>query len=458
MTADETHSDPAESAALLEQIEPRPGANSPKSDEIVTTEPARPAPSTPSDPAAPGRGPGAKGSNGTTGSNGRTGSNGTGAGHTGTDPTWDPTDDPAIDLGFASATREATPPRHDWERRLLVAVVVADVAAVLMAVLISWCLRGRAAEVHSSFSAWGMHIPYLWPAVLAIPIWLLSLAVGGAYDLSLLGDSAVEYSKVATVAAALLTVVCAVSFVGSIFLSRSLIAIFFPALLVFAVLNRYIVRKSLHRRRRRGEALRQIVAVGDPDAVAHLAEHLRRMAYAGYRVVAAYLPAGSDHDPALAHHSFPPVRGEPDQLVADLDRMEVDAIAVTGHGLFETESLRSLAWRLHGTGIQLLMAPDLVDIAGPAYRVAAGRRPAHAVGRGAPDRRPGPDGQVLHRAGAGPGRRRGHPAGGAGPGPVGQADQSGAGVVPPGPGRSRRQALRDAEVPFDGRRGRQPAS
>ena len=59
------------------------------------------------------------------------------------------------------------------------------------------------------------------------------------------------------------------------------------------------------------------------------------------------------------------MRGEPDQLVADLDSIDVDAIAVTGHGLFQSESLRSLAWRLHGTGIQLLMAPDLVDIAGP---------------------------------------------------------------------------------------------
>ena len=66
--------------------------------------------------------------------------------------------------------------------------------------------------------------------------------------------------------------------------------------------------------------------------------------------------------------------GEPDQLVADLDTIDIDAIAVTGHGLFESESLRSLAWRLHGTGIQLLMAPDLVDIAGPRIvsRPAAG--------------------------------------------------------------------------------------
>jgi exopolysaccharide biosynthesis polyprenyl glycosylphosphotransferase len=40
-------------------------------------------------------------------------------------------------------------------------------------------------------------------------------------------------------------------------------------------------------------------------------------------------------------------------------------VAVSGHDLFRNESLRSLAWKLHGTGIQLLMAPDMAEIAGP---------------------------------------------------------------------------------------------
>jgi len=40
-------------------------------------------------------------------------------------------------------------------------------------------------------------------------------------------------------------------------------------------------------------------------------------------------------------------------------------VALSGGELFETESLRSLAWKLHDTGVQLLMAPDLAEIAGP---------------------------------------------------------------------------------------------
>ena len=207
-------------------------------------------------------------------------------------------------------------------------------------------------------------MPYPVVSLVVVPVWLASLAIGGAYDRSLLGSSTDEYSKVATVAAALLTIVCAASFLGSVALSRGLVAIFFPSLIVVGVTGRFVVRKALHRRRGTGRDLRRVVVVGDRGAATHLNEHLSRACFAGYRVVGAYVPGGAvdglDDDPAM-----PPVLGQPDQLVADLDTIDIDAIAVTGQGLFQSESLRSLAWRLHGTGIQLLMAPDLVDIAGP---------------------------------------------------------------------------------------------
>jgi exopolysaccharide biosynthesis polyprenyl glycosylphosphotransferase len=279
-----------------------------------------------------------------------------------------------VDLGLTTPTRSSPlspPPRRAWERRLLVTVVMADVLTILLANILTWAIDYRATT--QALAIFSFHLPYIVIGLAIVPVWLLFLAVGGAYDPSLLGNSADEYSRVASVAAGLLTVVCAFSFLGSVALSRGLIALFFPALIVLGVFNRFVVRKSLHRRRGLGEALRDIAVVGDREAIAHLNDHLQRSLFAGYRVVGAYVPGGPvpelDGDP-----SCPPVLGAPDQLVADLDTLDIDAIAVTGHGLFESESLRSLAWRLHGSGVQLLMAPDLVDIAGPRIvsRPAAG--------------------------------------------------------------------------------------
>jgi exopolysaccharide biosynthesis polyprenyl glycosylphosphotransferase len=267
-----------------------------------------------------------------------------------------------VELGLDAPAAVAAPPRRGWEDRLLVSVIAADVLAVVVASIIAWALRTQSAEHTLVIATLG--VPYPVVSLVVVPVWLISLAIGGAYDRSLLGSSTDEYSKVASVAASLLTIVCAASFLGSVALSRGLIAIFFPSLIVVAVLGRFVVRKALHRRRGTGRDLRRVVVVGDRDAATHLNEHLSRACFAGYRVVGAYVPGGADAD-LDGDAALPPVLGQPDQLVADLDSIDIDAIAVTGHGLFHAESLRSLAWRLHGTGIQLLMAPDLVDIAGP---------------------------------------------------------------------------------------------
>jgi len=252
------------------------------------------------------------------------------------------------------------PPRGQWERKLVLALVSADVIALACAVTLSWLARYRFTNENLAF--WGYRFPYGVLALVALPLWLCGLVIRGSYDRSIIGSSPTEYSRVAGVVMGLLMLVCALSFVGSVPVSRGLIAVFFPALLAFSLLGRYGVRKRLHRRRAKGNALRRVVLVGDRAAVSNLTTHLRRSPHAGYEVVGAYVPGGSS---VVFDDLDLEVLGEPDQLVSDISQQEIDAVAVSGHDLFQNESLRSLAWKLHGTGIQLLMAPDMAEIAGP---------------------------------------------------------------------------------------------
>ena len=338
---------------MLEQIEPRHGTHLSQADEIVSLNPPRV--DARDERAHVGRGE---------------------------------QDHSSLDLGLSALAPDAPPPpRRQWERRLLGAVVLADALAVLLASLVAWALRNQTGG--SSITVGSTEVPYLVLAILAVPAWLSFLAVGGAYDRSLLGDGAVEYCKVASMAAGLLTVVCAVSFLVHID------AVPWP--------HRRVLPRPGRVRRPRPLRRAQVAAPTARCAAKPCAESWSwamparwptstptsaGLSHAGYQVVGAYLPGGARTIALTATPSSRPC-GEPDQLVADLDAMEIDAIAVTGHGLFQSESLRSLAWRLHGTGIQLLMAPDLVDIAGPRIVSRPGRRPAHAARRGAPHRRPG---------------------------------------------------------------------
>jgi len=254
----------------------------------------------------------------------------------------------------------AAPPRGGWERKLVLALVAADVLALVLAVTGSWLARYRFTNENLAF--WGFRFPYGVLAVVALPLWLCGLVVRGAYDRSIIGSSPTEYSRVAGVVTGLLMLVCAMSFVGSVPVSRGLIAVFFPVLLAFGLMGRYLVRKRLHHRRAKGNALRRVVLVGDRAAVSNLTNHLRRTPHAGYEVVGAYLPGGTS---VVLDDLDLEVLGKPDQLISDISQQDIDAVAVSGHDLFEHESLRSLAWKLHGTGIQLLMAPDMAEIAGP---------------------------------------------------------------------------------------------
>lgn len=257
----------------------------------------------------------------------------------------------------------------DWETALVRRAVAADLAAIVTAQAIAWALLHD--EVRDVVTLFGHHVPYLALAIAGLPIWLGVLTLNHAYDRSILGSSADEYRNVVRGVFVAFTFICAAAFMGGMPISRGLFAVFFPLLLVFSLAGRLVVRKRLHHRRAKGQALRQVVLVSRAPSAANVADHFDRSPHVGYKVVGAYLyPEEGSEDAAATF----PVLGTPDDLLDDLDDLAIDAVALSGGHLFETESLRSLAWKLHDTGIQLLMAPDLAEIAGPRIvsRPAAG--------------------------------------------------------------------------------------
>lgn len=261
--------------------------------------------------------------------------------------------------------------RPNWEADLVRRTVIVDLLSFVAAAALSWALRGSVVTDNLRF--FGVHIPYGVIGIIGIPAWLITLSAMHAYDRSLVGSSPAEYSSVARASFVLFTIVCALAFLGGVTMSRALFAVFFPLLLAFSLLSRYAVRKQLHRRRTTGRHLRRVVLVSRTSAIANVTDHFRRTPHAGYEVVGAYLPGLHERKTAPPNVDVA-LLGEPDDLIRDLDDLAIDAVALSGGDLFETESLRSLAWKLHDTGIQLLMAPDLAEIAGPRIvsRPAAG--------------------------------------------------------------------------------------
>ena len=50
-------------------------------------------------------------------------------------------------------------------------------------------------------------------------------------------------------------------------------------------------------------------------------------------------------------------------------RLRADTIAVTSASETAAQYLRQLSWQLEGTGIELLVAPGLIEVAGPRLHI-----------------------------------------------------------------------------------------
>src|SRR5260370_37947533 len=137
-----------------------------------------------------------------------------------------------------------------------------------------------------------------------------------------------------------------------------------PPASVMDLTARYLLRRRVHGRRVRGWCVRRVVAVGHAAAVAHLVTVLRRDTYHGLAVVAACLvdaPEGAEPHGAAGV----PVAGGLWGVAAAVSRFGADTVAVLACPEMDGRRLRELAWELEKTGTDLLVAPALLDVAGP---------------------------------------------------------------------------------------------
>lgn len=249
----------------------------------------------------------------------------------------------------AEATTSRAALRSVALRRWIVALVGMDL--LMAAVASGFGFVVRFGSVDSSQSLQG--VPYWLIAAVIVPVWAVVLAAGGAYDRRFLAIGAEEFRRVVNAGVWLLAVLAFVVFVLHVSLSRAYVAITFPTLIALTLLERYAVRKALHRHVAMGHAIYRTVIVGPPDAAAALRTHMDRAPWAGFTVVGVHVPD--------AEHV------NVDELVDAVHKAGGDTIAVAAgwEGGSRNGALRALSWRLEGTGIQLVVAPAVTDIAGP---------------------------------------------------------------------------------------------
>ncbi|HVQ89079.1 MAG TPA: sugar transferase, partial [Actinomycetes bacterium] len=272
------------------------------------------------------------------------------------------TSDQAAQPQVSSTTARPAPAVVDprWRQQLARLLFCVDTLSIVAALVVAYLVRFGpvAVEIRG--------INYVLLSAVLLVSWLCMLVTFRAYEPRLLGIGTEEYRRVLGATFALIGFIAVISYLGKLEISRGFVGLFFPIGLVLLLLARFALRAWIRSARRRGELCHRVLVVGDPDSALALSTQLERESSAGFAVVGlclAGLGTGS------ASSSLVPVHEGVDQVMTAAAATGADTVAVSSSPHISSEDLRRIAWSLEGSGIDLVVAPAVTEVAGPRISI-----------------------------------------------------------------------------------------
>ncbi|WP_043732084.1 sugar transferase [Streptomyces zinciresistens] len=253
-------------------------------------------------------------------------------------------------------------PVTGWEQRYCRAVIISDTVATGLVV-------GSIGNFFGARDAANWHEKW---GILAFGTEVLvlgALAVSRSWAPAVLGQGAEEFRRLGRSLFAA-TVVLALG--GIALTSRNIklwIFVAIPAIALVTMTARYVLRLWLHRQRGEGQCLRPVLAAGSPDTVRDLIARTRRFPHIGWRVEAVCTPDGRGTDGDEVDGV--PVVGELADVAKHVRHDGYRVVAVTPDAHWSPHRLQRLAWNLEGSDAEMVVAPVLMEVAGPRLHVDA---------------------------------------------------------------------------------------
>lgn len=274
-------------------------------------------------------------------------------------------------LEAASGTSATRPKslRAQWQQRYGNWLVASDVLVVSAVVAIAQILRFGNVTAGSLWAGDTL-VAYSAVSALIVVAWIMVLAIYHTRAQRVIGAGLEEFRRVWTATLWVFGVIAVLSTSLKLEIARGYLAIAFPLGLVALTVNRHLARRYVAAQRRRGRFMTAVLAIGEPISVALLAQSLTHRPADGYAVVGACTLGGPRQEKIVIPGDGPvpvfPYRGDIQYAVAV---SQADTVALTSSGELGPEGIRDLSWQLEKLGVDLLVAPGIVDVAGPRLTV-----------------------------------------------------------------------------------------
>ncbi|GAB3927593.1 sugar transferase [Kribbella albertanoniae] len=195
--------------------------------------------------------------------------------------------------------------------------------------------------------------------------WVAAVALSKGYDPRYFGTGPDEFRSLLRSGVGLTAAVAMASYVTKTEIARGFVVLAIPVMCAAALCLRYALRKDLHRHRVRGRCMHRVLVVGHSVPAATLCEHLESRPTDGFRVVATCRPRAEEVTDGPLHAD------ELDEadILAAADRHAVEVVAISTDPELVGHSLRRLSWALEQRGIELIVSPGIIEVAGPRISV-----------------------------------------------------------------------------------------
>lgn len=257
-----------------------------------------------------------------------------------------------VSLAAPHARRRRLLPSIPWTGRYSSLVATLDVTAITLAAVVAvrpWAggdLMGRAVV-----------------ALLVSLLWVGGLMAEKTRDRRIVGIGLEEYSRVWRASWHVVAAFGLGAFLAGVPVDRWVVVLLLVVGLPLVLAARYGARTYLRSLRDEGRALSRLVVAGSRSCVEELVAELNTNPRAGYLVVGACVPGG---DPLTGESvAGVPVLGDVPDIPHQVKVVRANAVAVAGADSLTASVVRDLGYRLESTGTDLIVAPGLVDVAGP---------------------------------------------------------------------------------------------
>ncbi|MFI5429456.1 nucleoside-diphosphate sugar epimerase/dehydratase [Aeromicrobium sp. UC242_57] len=194
----------------------------------------------------------------------------------------------------------------------------------------------------------------------------MSLIAHRSRDQRLFGDDAEEYRRVVRATVFTFSLLAIVSLLVKADFSRGYLALAFPLGMVGLLISRKVWRTWLRKQRYRGIGLARVLMIGGEKSSTRVAQTFDANKTAGFRVTGVWEPDRQHAKPEWLDVSdrFVPVLGTERTLAEALTISNANTVIITDTEHLGHDGLRELMWQLESAGIDLMVSPNMVDVAG----------------------------------------------------------------------------------------------